>query len=125
MKERFLLGCPALLVVAGLAFAAPVTPFADEKGYMEQVFEPLTTQLFSLPCKAKERTSVIVYGQGTSPMAVYVYDIHGNCVAMDDVSTGRISDDLMAAWYPEVQQIYDIEIRNLGLNRNRPEIAMR
>lgn len=126
MKGMWLLGAPLALVFAHLAGGAPVRPFADnEKGYRQVPMEPFSARTFPVRCKAKERTAVIVYGQGTSPMGVYVFDPHGNCVAWDDASRSMMPDDLALEWHPPTEQTYEVEVRNLGRKANNAEIAIR
>lgn len=126
MKRMWLLGAPFVLLFAHLVAGAPVRPFADnEKGFRMVAMEPFSGRTFSVRCKAKERTAVIIYGQGTSPMGVYVFDPHGNCVAWDDVSLSMMPDDLALEWHPPTEQNYEIEVRNLGRKANQPEIAIR
>ena len=126
LKRMWLLGAPLLFLFAHLAGGAPVRPFAEgEKGHRQVPMEPFSGRTFSVLCKAKERTAVIIYGQGTSPMAAYVFDSHGNCVAWDDLSLSTMPDDLALEWYPPTEQTYEVEVRNLGRKENRPEIAIR
>jgi hypothetical protein len=126
MKRIWLLGVPLLVVFAHFVGGAPVRPFAEnEKGFRSVPLEPFSGRTFSVRCKAKERTAVIVYGEGTSPMAVYVFDPHGNCVAWDDNSLSMMPDDLALEWYPPAEQNYEVEVRNLGRKKNQPEIAIR
>jgi len=122
----WLLGAPLLFLFAHLAGGAPVRPFAEnEKGFRPVPTEPFSGRTFPVRCKAKERTAVIIYGQGTSPMAVYVFDSHGNCVAWDDMSLSMMPDDLALEWYPPTEQNYEVEVRNLGRKTNQSEIAIR
>jgi hypothetical protein len=125
MRKVCLLGSLAIFLLVHWADGGPLQPFGDEKGFRAMVFQPFHTQTHSLTCKARERSCVIVYGRGTSPMAIYVYDAYGNCVARDDVSQGKVSDDLAVEWYPAAQDVYDIEIRNLGRKLNQAEVAIR
>lgn len=118
-------GSAVLLLLAHLAPGAPVQPWAKESGFRQLAIEPFATYFSSFTCKARERTAIMVYGQGTSPMAIYVYDAHGNCVARDDLSLSIVSDDLAVEWQPASEQVYDVEIRNLGRKVNNAEIAVR
>jgi hypothetical protein len=120
-----LCGSAIVFLLVQLAAGAPVRPWAKESGFRQVTLDPFGTFFDSLICNGKERTNVIVYGQGTSPMAVYVYDAHGNCVARDDLSLTTVSDDLAVEWHPPTEQVYDIEIRNLGRRLNNAEIAIR
>ena len=125
MKKAVLPSGALLLLMAHFAASGPVQPFGDKMGHRQATLEPFGRETYTLKCKANERSSVIVYGQGSSPMAVYVFDAHGNCVARDDLSNSTVSDDLALEWYPPTEEIYEIEIRNLGRKQNTAEIAIR
>jgi len=113
------------LLLTRLAGGAPVEPFDDDKGFRELTFQPFSWQAFTLKCNAKERTCASVYGFGNGPMAVYVFDAYGNCVARDDVAHSLVSDDLATEWHPLTEETYVVEIRNLGRKPNNAEVAIR
>src|SRR5438105_14667805 len=125
MRTCPLLGAIVLLVLTGFAGGGPVQPFDDNDGFRQLAFEPFSGQSFTIACRAKERTCAIVYGFGSGPMAVYVFDAHGNCVAWDDVAQTLVSDDLATEWYPPTADTYVVEFRNLGRKQNNAEIAIR
>jgi hypothetical protein len=58
-------------------------------------------------------------------LSLYVFDARGNCVARDDVSEPKTSDDLYAEWLPDAQQAYSVEIRNAGYDLNEFRIVLR
>ena len=125
MRNAIVLGGLAILVLAHLATGSPVEPLAEKSGFRNISFEPFASQTLTIECRAKERTCAILYGQGTSPMAIYVFDKHGNCVAKDDVSFNVVSDDAAVEWYPTAPGAYEVEIRNLGRRQNNSEVAIR
>ncbi|MCI0683893.1 MAG: hypothetical protein L0Y71_17440 [Gemmataceae bacterium] len=127
MNKTWLVGAPLMLWLVHVAAGSPVRPFADnDKGFRQVLIEPFSTRTFNnIRCQANERTALIVYGQGTSPMAAYVFDAHGNCVAWDDLSISMVPDDLALEWYPPAEQAYDVEVRNLGRKSNQSEIVIR
>jgi hypothetical protein len=125
MKKTAVLGCFALLAAAHLVLGSPVEPFAEKLGFRELELDPHSRETFTLRCQAKERTTAIVYGKGRSPLAVYVFDPHGNCVAKDDFAQGKMTDDLAVEWYPPMEQMYEIDVRNLGRKQNIAEVAIR
>ena len=100
MRTSLLIGSVAIFLLARLAGGSPVEPFEDTKGYRDASLEPFSALRFTVKCKARERTCAIVYGFGKSPMGVYVFDPHGNCVAYDDEAHTLISDDLATEWHP-------------------------
>jgi hypothetical protein len=125
MRTSLMIGGLALFLLARLAGGAPVEPFEDKKGYRDATLDPFSSLRFTLKCKARERTCAIIYGLGKSPMGVYVFDPHGNCVARDDVAPTLISDDLATEWHPATEETYVIEVHNLGRKNNNAEIAIR
>lgn len=125
MKYAAVIGAVIVLLMVSWAESAPVNPFAEKSGFRQLVLEPFQRDNYAIRCKAKESTRVIVYGQGSSPMAVYVFDAHGNCVAHDDYSTNDVSDDLALDWYSPSETTYDVEVYNLGRKSNTAEIAIR
>ena len=64
--------------------------------------------------KPNEECSVIVSGDGSAILALYVFDRDGNCVFKDDVPTPESSDDLAARWMPTTGGRYSLEVRNAG-----------
>ena len=127
MRMLLMLGGLAILLATHLGCETPPQERRAKKvdGFRKVDFDPLSYTTTSQRCQANERTSVIVYGQGTSPLGVYVYDAHGNCVARDDLSLGRVTDDLAAAWQAPREEFYDIEIYNFGRKPNTAELAIR
>src|SRR5262245_17327039 len=125
MKWSGLWGSAILLSAVSWALSSPVSTFAEKNGYRQLVLDPFARENYPIRCKAKESTRVIVYGQGSSPMAVYVFDKHGNCVAHDDFATDGGSDDLPLEWFSPTEAAYDVEVRNLGRKSNTSEIAIR
>jgi len=125
MKIAVFLGSSLLMLLGSWAVSSPTTAFAEKNGFRQLVLEPFSRENYAIRCKGKESTRIIVYGQGSSPMAVYVFDTHGNCVARDDFSTGGVSDDLALEWFSAADATYDVEIRNLGRKSNTAEIAIR
>ncbi|GEM_PF-6987934 len=125
MKRAALLGSGFLLLMVHWVVGGPVNSFAEKAGFRQLALEPFGRETYSIKCKAKESTRVIIWGQGSSPMAIYVFDVNGNCVARDDLSVGGISDDLALEWYSPTEANFDVEVRNLGRKSNTAEIAIR
>jgi hypothetical protein len=75
--------------------------------------------------KAGERASVTVSGNGASYFGLYVYDAHGNCIALDEGLTRQTMDDVAVEWYPPKNERYAIEVKNLGLLPNSYEMSIR
>jgi hypothetical protein len=72
-----------------------------------------------------QRANVIVIGQGSSNVGLYIYDGYGNCVSWDDQGTAATRDDAAAIWFPLQDERYTIELRNLGAATNRLDIVVR
>jgi hypothetical protein len=74
----------------------------------------------------KDRANVIAIGQeGASNLGLYVYDVHGNCVAWDDLGSSSTRDDVAVEWFPMQKERYTIELRNLGAATNRLDLIIR
>lgn len=125
MKKAAILGCFGLLAMVHFVAGSPVEPFNEESGFRQLELEPFSRESFTLRCQAKLRSTAIVYGHGRSPLALYVFDPHGNCVARDDFSPSRMTDDLAVEWFPPTEEMYEIEVRNLGRKQNIAEVAIR
>ena len=125
MKKSAILGALAVLLTAHLVSSAPVDSFDDKLGFRQYEIEPFSGRSISLRCRANERTSVMIYGFGRSPMGIYVFDKHDNCVARDDEAPNAMTDDLAVEWHPPVEDNYDVEVRNLGRKLNTAEVAIR
>lgn len=126
MQRIGILAACAASIGAGLLWAGPVSPLADDaKVYSKFTLEPFHVRSTAGEFKAREQTAVIAIGEGTTPLGIYVYDIHGNCVARDDLSYSAISDDLALEFHPAERGYFDIEIRNQGRRSNSVEVAIR
>jgi hypothetical protein len=76
--------------------------------------------------RAGERALVLGSGNGQSPLALYVYDPDGNCVAKDDIIEPRASsDDVAVELYPPATARYTIEIRNVGFGTSVVQLIAR
>jgi hypothetical protein len=75
--------------------------------------------------KGGERACVVVTGDGSSYLGLYVYDADGNCIARDDAGDYRTRDDLAVEWFPQRDSRFAIEVRNLGGTTNTYSIAVR
>jgi hypothetical protein len=121
MRHWLWLALAALLLSAPWATTSPVEPRKPQPVDLG----PQTAQFFRLACKGGERTCFIASGQGASPLGVYVYDPHGNCIARDEAVVSRSVDDVAVEWFPVVTTLYTIELRNQGLGPNRMQVAFR
>jgi hypothetical protein len=76
--------------------------------------------------KKNERAVAMARGVGLSCMGLYVFDSHGNCLAMDDLSSRpTTADDLIVTWYPAEQDRFCVELRNTGFDANEYQIALK
>lgn len=126
MRRRLCAAFGLLLLVVPLVLGGPVQPFGGETGFFNIHLEPFSVRNFTEEFKADEPATIIAIGRGNTPLGLYVYDVHGNCVAWDDVSFSlqRISDDLAVFWHPPQESAYEIELRNMGRVTNRVELAL-
>jgi hypothetical protein len=119
------LGLSLLGVCVGTALVA-AGPLRPEKK-TELPLPAFQQTMVSLPFRGGEQALVIASGSGSSPIALYVFDSHGNCLAKDDLiePAASSSDDIAAEWYPPETSRYTIELRNVGYNRNKVQLATR
>lgn len=110
-----------LLAVVGAAAGAPLNPFTP------RILEVAGFSQFSLheTFTAGERSLVMVSGDGSTAMQLYIYDAHGNCVAKDEPTHQATQDDLAAQWYPATLAGYLVVVRNAGPAVNRIQFAVR
>jgi hypothetical protein len=113
------------LPLVGLLLAAPwasTSPTEAMKPMFDVKFAPFSAQLFVIACNGGgERSCAIVAttGREQAVLGLYVYDPHGNCVALDEfddaVSRDRPAFDQAAIeWFPPTAAPYTIEVRNMS-----------
>ncbi len=116
------LGLLALGVLATFGLGAP-------SGRVEKREIPLGAfrqTSMVVPYRGGEPALVIASGNGRSPLALYIYDKHGNCVARDDLVDPRSSsDDLAVEWIPSEDARYTVELRNVGTLTNTVSVVLR
>ena len=98
---------------------APWEPRAEEP------VRPLSSAFFEAEFKGDRRASAICSGNGSTFMALYVYDVHGNCVAWDDLAPSNVRDDMAVDWFPPHSGHYLVEARNCGIHTNKCKIYLR
>ena len=114
-------------IAMGLALASVSVIGAQE----ERVWTPRPMELppfqrvqTTLVGKAGRDSRVVAVGDGASPLAIYVYDRMGQCIALDDDPSGPI-DDRVAVWVTSDNGPFDVQIRNVGPVYNRLEASAR
>lgn len=113
----FALLCVFLLATAG--GGGPIRPHPPEFVEVPGYFVASLAEDFA----GDVRANVIVSGNARAYLGVYVFDLHGNCVAWDDFGNRATYDDLNAEWYPPVAGRYGIDIINFGRIENEAELA--
>jgi len=122
MKKFVFFACWAgTLAIAGISLAGPIERFETHVSTLA----PMDSKLFREAFKGGQRASAIAIGDGSSYMGLYVYDLHGNCVAWDDEGIWRTRDDLAVEWYPYRTAVYIIEVHNSGIRPNAYKVVMR
>lgn len=122
MRWSIAMGLLTCLIAAGVVLGGPIG--AEQKSRLELPAWQHTSRFLGF--RAGERALVIATGTGQSPLALYVYDSDGNCVARDDVVEPRgSSDDVAVEWVPAEQARFGIELRNLGSRTNRVDMVTR
>jgi hypothetical protein len=121
--KRFLILVTAatLLAVGGVGQGSPVSPV---KALLPQVPQ-LASQTFAYEFKGEQLARVLAIGDGATYMGLYVYDIHGNCVAWDDNGSSATRDDLAVAWQPRQNGVFLIELCNCGVRVNQCKVVIR
>jgi len=111
------------VLLLGVSFGAgsPVEPVEPRKATLGPYRRLVESQVFA----GGQRANVIVIGQGTTNVGLYIYDGYGNCVAWDDQGTAETRDDAAAIWFPVQNERYTIELRNLGAAANRLDVVVR
>jgi hypothetical protein len=123
MRRLAVLLCPALLV--GAVLAGPVQRRDPLIGKARPTLEAYSGATVTDEFRGGERAGVVVSGNGSTQMGLYVYDEHGNCVGSDDQGGQGVYDDLAVVWFPPRTARYTIEVRNLGPLPNTFELALR
>jgi hypothetical protein len=115
-------------LVAGLFILS--APFAEPSPV--QPHPPLQIEVpaggaryFPISFNGQERALTIVSGTGASPLGLYVFDPHGNCVARDEALYRETRDDLAVEWFPPDTAAYTIEVRNAGWRINNVKVIFR
>lgn len=121
MQRWFWLVPLGLVLSASLAGSTPLSP--QKPATLE--LAPFASQLLPMPFHGQQRALVIASGDGSSPLGLYVYDRHGNCVAWDEARAYVTRDDLAAEWVPPEAGLYLIEVRNAGWRTNSVTVAIR
>ena len=111
-----------LLAVAGASQGGLVRPYDQTHNIV-----PLSSRDVALEFKGGERAFAKVQGDGKSYLGLYVYDVHGNCVAWDDRGMSLQPGNLEVEWFPTGPKdaVYVIEVRNTGLENNECKVAIR
>ena len=108
---RTIMASSLMLTCVCLASADLVTPRPAVK---EQPISAMSLRAYTEAFRADEEARVIVSGDGSTILALYVFDADGNCVAKDDVPAPESSDDLFVEWVPASAGRYSVEMRNAG-----------
>jgi hypothetical protein len=104
-----------LLVLAVVLGCASWLAAQEGRVWLPRPFElpPFNRTQTTLLGVAGRPSRAVAVGNGRSPLAIYVYDRLGQCVAHDDDPSGPI-DDRVAAWVPAESGPFDVQIRNVG-----------
>jgi hypothetical protein len=78
-----------------------------------------STDVFTLTFRGGEDAVVAIDGDNTSDLDLYVYDENGNLIGADTDG----SDLCVVRFHPRWTGPFRIEVRNMGRNGNRYEIA--
>ncbi len=119
--RRIIPGIVLALTLAAVTWAGPL-----ENGRLGKVpIAPGGTRILVERFEPGEKALAIISGNGASCLAGYVFDHHGNCVDFKDLTTPGSFDDVALQWFPSGPEPYAIEIRNLGVDVNVANVALR
>jgi hypothetical protein len=120
-------------ILVGTPWAAPA-PVELQKPNLEVMLPPFGVLTSVVPCKGGERSVAIASTLTTrGPLAMYVYDAHGNCIARDEYTerlppgaNRRAATDAAAVeWFSLAPATYALELRNQGNNAATLQMAIR
>jgi hypothetical protein len=120
MRKNMLLTLTLLVVCFASSLAAPVSPIPTRR----ETLEAFASKSYTVTFQACKRANVVLVGDGMSYLGLYVYDRHGNCICKDDQAAPPNKDDCAVEWFPPREQVYTIEVRNLGPLPNKCVIAI-
>jgi hypothetical protein len=120
--KRILLVLGLMVSFAAIGLGEPAAPWQPRPA---DTMRPLTSKFYEAEFKGNRRACAICSGDGSSVMALYVYDVYGNCVAWDDFPASNVRDDLAVDWYPPRDGYYVIEAHNCGILTNTCKIFLR
>jgi hypothetical protein len=124
MMWRLATACGLFIAGVGLAGGPGRVP-REPSVLRGELVTPYGSRAFKITFKGGEPALVIVSGDGTTYMGLYVYDEHGNCVGKDDLGDKGSHDDLAVRWVPPRTARYRIEVRNFGALPNTFQLAKR
>jgi hypothetical protein len=100
------------------------TPLAPQPALLLKL-APYSEQFLPLAFIGQQRALVVASGTGATPLGLYVYDQHGNCIARDEAFQHVSRDDLAVEWLPQEAGAYVIQIRSGGGRLNEVQLAVR
>ena len=111
MKQVVALAVVVLVVCGGCRQPPPPEKEKPEKGPVIGGYQSLEKPF---KVKSGKEITLVVLGEGSSALGLYIYDRDGNCVAHDDQSNFQTKDDLAVSWIPQKEGEYSYELVNLG-----------
>src|SRR5262249_55415455 len=112
--KLFVLAAFTLFPLVAISQGGPTVPIQQPKTEVRA----LGSQVFNVERAGRQRACAIALGDGNTYVGLYVYDIHGNCVAWDDEGAVQTCDDVAVEWYPARNAVYQVEVHNSGLQPN-------
>jgi hypothetical protein len=105
----------AALMIAGLIFAASVTTFAQNLHLHSDVVRAHSTDVYHMTFVGHEWEVLVVSGDGSTDLDLYVYDENGNLIAKDEDDT----DDCVVRFIPRWTGDFTVKVMNRGGYSNR------
>jgi hypothetical protein len=77
--------------------------------------EPGTSQFKNFQLRRGQQATFVGYGSTpTARLGIYVYDNESNCIAFDDVGSGKAPGVVVADFTAGSAGVYQVEVHNLG-----------
>jgi hypothetical protein len=105
----------AVLIIAGLIFAASVSTSAQNLHLHTDVVRAYSTDVYHMAFVGREWEVLVVSGDGSTDLDLYVYDENNNLIASDEDD----ADDCVVRFIPRWTGNFTVKVVNRGKYANR------
>jgi hypothetical protein len=103
-----------VLMIAGLIFATSVSTLAQNLHLHSDVVRAYSTDVYHMTFIGREWEALVVSGDGSTDLDLYVYDENNNLIAKDDDNT----DDCAVRFIPRWTGNFTVKVVNRGKYAN-------